>query len=145
MLSVVVAAKAGTERLPALLAELTAGAVEGLVREVVIAGGAPVELLTVLRDETGAELAPDLASALAACRSERLLVLPATILLRADWLARLRTHLQHGGGDAVILGQGGILRRGFGVLIQRAAAAALAHPDLKRLRRHLRARAARLS
>ena len=65
------------DRLPALLAALTSAAVDGLVREVLIAGGGPPELLEVLREETGAELAADLAPAIAAARSERLLVLPA--------------------------------------------------------------------
>lgn len=138
MLSVIVAADEGTERLPTLLAILTAGAVEGLVREVLIAGGQPAELLMVLRDETGAELVPDLASAIASARSDRLLILPAKIELRADWLARLRAHLRGRDGDAVIVGEGGLLRRRFGVLTTRTSASRLAHPDLKGLRRQLR-------
>jgi hypothetical protein len=146
MLTVIVEAADSGERLPALLAALTSAAVEGLVREVLIAGGGPPELLTVLRDETGAELVVDLAGGVAAARSERLLVLPAAIRLRSDWLERLAGHQREGRAEAVIVGEGSRFRaKPFGVLIARTAAAALAHPDLKGLRRKLGPRAARLA
>ena len=146
MLSVIVETGDASERLPALLAALTSAAVDGLVREVLIAGGGPVELLEVLRDETGADLAADLVSAVAAARSERLLVVPAKIRLRAGWLEALGGHLRNGGGDALIVGEGGALSgRGYGVLIGRAAARGLVQPDLKRLRGELGRGAARLT
>jgi len=146
MLSVIVETAEAGDRLPALLASLTSAAVDGLVREVLIAGGGPPELLAVLREETGAELAADLKSAIAAARSERLLVLPAAIRLRSDWLQALGGHLREGGGDAIVAGAGGMLgARAFGLLIGRPAAAALAHPDLNRLRRQLGRRAVRLA
>jgi len=146
MLSVIVETGDASERLPALLAALTSAAVDGLVREVLIAGGGPAELLEVLRDETGAELAADLASAIAAARSERLLVVAAKIRLRAGWLEALGVHLRNGGGDALIVGEGGALSgRGYGVLIGRAAARGLVQPDLKRLRGELGRGAARLT
>ena len=50
MLSVIVETADAGDRLPALLAALTSAAVEGLVREVLIAGGGPPELLAVLRE-----------------------------------------------------------------------------------------------
>ena len=62
MLSVIVETADAGDRLPALLSALTSAAVDGLVREVLIAGGGPPELLAVLREETGAELADDLAA-----------------------------------------------------------------------------------
>jgi len=146
MLSVIVETAENGDRLPALLAALTSAAVDGLVREVVIAGGGPAELLAVLREETGADLAEDLAAGIAAARSERLLVLPARIRLRAGWLEALGGHLRGGGGDAVIAGEGGVFgEKVFGVLLPRAAAAGLAHPDLKGLRRQLRRGAVRLA
>ena len=146
MLSVIVETGDAEDRLPALLAALTSAAVDGLVREVLIAGGGPAELLEVLRDETGAELAPDLASAIAAARSERLLVTSARIRLRAGWLEALGDHLRTGGGDALIVGEGSALSgRGYGVLIARTAASGLVQPDLKRLRGQLGRRAARLA
>lgn len=146
MLSVIVETAEAGDRLPALLAALTSLAVEGLVREVKIAGGGPPELLAVLREETGAELVADVAEGVAAARSERLLVLPARIRLKAGWLESLSRHLKGGGGDALILGEttGFLRERPYGVLLPRAAAAGLAHPDLKRLRGQLGRGAARL-
>jgi hypothetical protein len=147
MLSVIVETADAGDRLPALLSALTSAAVDGLVREVLIAGGGPPELLAVLREETGAELADDLAVGIAASRSDRLLVLPARIRLRPGWLEALGRHLREGGGDAVVVGEGGGLLREtvFGVVVGRAAAAGLAHPDLKRLRGVLGRGAARLA
>ncbi|HEY8002975.1 MAG TPA: cell wall biosynthesis glycosyltransferase [Phenylobacterium sp.] len=145
MLTVIVETAEAGDRLPALLAALTSAAVEGLVREVLIAGGPP-GLLTVLREETGAELSDNLADALQAARSDRVLVLPAKIRLRRGWLEALAHHLRNGGGEAIIEGEGGPFRqRPFGVLLARAPAAALAQPDLKRLRGQLRRGAARLA
>lgn len=145
MLTVIVETADSGDRLPALLACLTSASVEGLVREVLIAGGGPPELLAVLREETGAELAPDLATALADSRSDRLLVLPAKIRLKPGWLEALTRHLRGGGGDAVIEGEAGFLQaRPFGVLMPRSAASGLAHPDLKGLRGKLSRRAVRL-
>jgi hypothetical protein len=112
---------------------------------VLIAGGGPPELLAVLREETGAELATDLAQALAEAKSDRLLVLPARIRLKPGWLEALARHLRGGGGDALIPGEAGFLQaRPFGVLIPRASAAGLAHPDLKGLRGKLGRGAVRL-
>jgi hypothetical protein len=146
MLSVIVDTGDAGDRLPALLAALTSLAVEGLVREVLIAGGGPPELLAVLREETGADLTGDLRSGVQAARSERLLVLPAKIRLKSGWLEVLARHLREGGGDAVIVGEGGLFgEKPFGVLVARAAAAGLAHPDLKRLRGQLGRGAARLA
>lgn len=145
MLTVIVETGEAAERLPAILAQLTTAAVDGLVREVVIVGG-PADLLSVLREETGAELADDLGGAVTMARSERLLVLPARLRLRSDWLERLGRHLREGGGEALLVGEGGALsRRGYGVLIGRAAAGGLAHPSLNGLRRQLRRGAARLA
>ena len=145
MLTVIVETGEAAERLPGLLAALTSAAIDGLVREVVIVGG-PADLLDVLREETGAELADGLAAAISAARSDRLLFIPATLRLRSDWLAALGRHLREGGGDALLVGEGGALSgRAYGVLIGKAAAAGLARPDLKRLRGHLGHRAARLA
>jgi hypothetical protein len=147
MLSVIVETADAGDRLPALLAALTSAAVEGLVREVLIAGGGPPELLAVLRDETGADLVEDLRAGIAAARSERLLVMPAKIRLQSGWLEALAKHLRSGGGDAVIPGEGGGFfgEKPFGVLVARTAVASLAHPDLKRLHGQLGRAAVRLA
>ena len=146
MLSVIVETADSGDRLPALLACRTSASVEGLVREVLIAGGEPPELLAVLREETGAELAADLAEALRAAKSERLLVLPAKIRLKPGWLEALARHMRGGGGDALIEGEGGFLQtRPFGLVIDRAVVSGLARPDLKGLRGKLARGAVRLS
>jgi hypothetical protein len=144
MLTVIVEAKDSSDRLPALLGCLTSAAVDGLVREVLIAGGGPPELLAVLREETGAELVTSIAGAAGTATSDQILLLPASIRLKPSWLATLGEHLRGGGGEAIILGVGGFLRRApFGVLANQARV--LAHPDLQRLRRNLGSRAARLT
>jgi hypothetical protein len=146
MLTVIVEAGEASARLPALLAQLTSAAVAGLVREVLIVGGGPDELLNVLREETGAELAPDLGAAIARARGERLLVIPAVLKLRVDWLEALGRHLRAGGGDALLVGEGGpFSRRGYGVLIGRAAVSRLTQPDLQRVRRQLASDRVRLA
>ena len=144
MLTVIIEAGDSSDRLPALLGCLTSAAVDGLVREVLIAGGGPPELLSVLREETGAELVTSIAGAAATSKSAQILLLPASIRLKPSWLATLGEHLRGGGGEAIVLGlSGGFLRRGpFGVLANQAGV--LAHPDLHRLRRNLGGRTVRL-
>lgn len=139
MLSVIVVATDEGERLPGILAVLTSAAVEGLIREVTIVGGGPQDLLEVLREETGAELAASLGEALKIARSELLLVLPADYRPRLGWVEALALHLRGGGREALMAGDGGGFLKAApsGVLIARAKAQALAHPDLKRLRREL--------
>lgn len=146
MLSVIVLAEGEGERLVRALAVLTAAAVEGLVREVAIVGGEPRALLEALRDDTGAELAGDFQAAVAAAKSDLLLVAPAGFRPRAVWTEQLAAALRDGAREAVIAGEGGgFLRRApYAVLISRAKAAGLAHADLQRLRRALGRDAARL-
>ena len=55
MLTVIIDARDDAERLPALLAQLTAGAVDGLVRQVVIVAAAGQAGNDDLFEETGAE------------------------------------------------------------------------------------------
>ena len=140
MLSVIVEARRDGALLPGILAALTSAAVEGLVREVLIAGGGPADLLEVLREETGAELAAGAGEAVRAARSELLLVVSADYRPRPGWVEALGRHLRGGGREAVLLGAGGgfLKPAPFGVLIGRAKALALAQPGLNRLRRELR-------
>jgi hypothetical protein len=146
MLSVIVVAGDKGERLPAVLAALTSAAVEGLVRDAAIVGGGPAELLTVLREETGAELVASLTEAVAAAKSELLLVLPADFRPKSGWLEGLTGHLRDGGREAVLRGEGGgfLTPAPYAVLIGRTKAAGLAQADLKRMRGALRRDAGRL-
>jgi len=134
MLSVIIDVKDAAQRLPALLAQLTAGAVQGLVREVLIV--APHDLFVAeLCEETGAERAESLAAAAERSRAERLLVARADFRLRDGWVDALTDHLSSGGGAARVRGLGGGLWPRDAVLVDRRRA--LAHPDLDRLRRQL--------
>lgn len=151
MLSVIIDAGAAEDRLAGLLAVLTPAAVEGLVREVLVAGPAWSELVAdqvdALCDDTGAELAGDLGQAIAWAKSDLLLVLPVAIRFRNGWVERLGDHLRDGGREAVLSGEkppGLFARRPYGVIVGKAEAAALVEPDLKALRGKLGARARRL-
>ena len=57
MLTVIIDARDDAERLPALLAQLTAGAVDGLVRQVLIVAAEGQAGIGDLCEETGAVLA----------------------------------------------------------------------------------------
>lgn len=146
MLTVIVQAGGDGERLPGVLAALTSAAVEGLVREVVIAGGGPADLLAVLRDETGAELASGLAEAVGRAKSDLLLVMGDDFRPRGAWLDGLVRRLREGGREAVVAGEGGGFLKSapYAVLIPATKARGLAHPDLKRLRAKLDRNAPRI-
>ncbi len=137
MLSVIVDARSGSRKLPALLAQLTAGAVDGLVREVLILAP-PGEAMAAICEDTGAERFDDLAAACRRARSERLMVLPEELRLRDGWIGSINDHLAAGGEAALVegLSKGGLFRRGpYGVLTRRDRA--LEGADLHVLRRRL--------
>lgn len=139
MLSVIVDAREAPERLPALLAQLTSGAVEGLVREVILVAQAS-PLIEALCDDMGAERADSLAQAAGAAACAHLLFLPAALRLRDGWIESLRGHLAAGGQGALVQGlaTGGLFRRApAGVLVERGRLGALDVADLDGLRRRL--------
>jgi hypothetical protein len=140
MLSVIVDARQGARGLPALLAQLTAGAVDGLVRQVFIVAAEGEPEIDLICEETGAEAAPTLEAAAAVARADRLLVLPADFRLLDGWIGALDGHLAIGGADALVQGAGvgGLFRRSpFGVLVERRRLDGGHGADLKRLRRVL--------
>lgn len=145
MLSVIVT-PGNPERIAGLLAALTQAAVEGLVREVTIVGDASQSLVEALCEATGARAAPDLAAAVAAARSDWLLLATPELRLKDGWVERLGDHLREGGGEARLQGLGeGWLRPGpFGVLISRKKAEGSAQGGLQRLSRKLGRGARRL-
>ena len=129
MLSVIVDASGTIDRLTGLLAQLTAGAVNGLVREVWIVASASATLDEIC-EATGAERCDRMSEAAAAARYEMLLVVPADFRLRDGWIDAL----EHAGGEGVVVGLG----RSRGVLVVRRRAQQLAdHVSLGRLRRKL--------
>ena len=143
MLSVIVDARPDVRTLPALLAQLTAGAVEGLIREVLIVAEPGEPLVAELCDATGAE--PFVAAE--TLKSAHVLVLPAALRLRDGWISALENHLSNGGVEALVVGlaQGGLFRRPpFGVLVERRRLENGRGADLDRLRRDLGLRARRI-
>ncbi|WP_309092689.1 glycosyltransferase family A protein [Phenylobacterium sp.] len=146
MLSVIVDAREAPRRLPALLAQLTGGAVEGLVREVFIVAPHSDKVQAICED-MGAEAADTIEAALAWAKGETALVLPADLRLRDGWIEALTEHLAADGGDALVSGlsEGGLLsKRPYGVLVARSRVVRLENPDLKRLRRQLGLRPLRI-
>ena len=130
MLTVIVEARTDADRLAGLLAQLTGGAVEGVVRQVLIVG--PREgLIAELCEATGAEAAGDWAQAMQAARSDLLLAAPAALRLREGWIEAVMRYVADGGRAAIVRGQG----RAAGVLVERARA--VGERDLRGLRRQL--------
>jgi hypothetical protein len=147
MLAIIIDARTGAERLPALLAQLTAGAVDGIVRQVLIVAAEGQADIDLLCEETGADAQPSLEAAAAAARTDRVVVLPADFRLRDGWIGAIEAHLARGGADALVQGlaEGGLFRRGpFGVLVERRRLDHGRGADLHGLRRQLGLRADRI-
>jgi hypothetical protein len=145
MLSVIVT-RGDPDRLAGLLAELTAAAVEGLVRDVQLVAGPDPALLEALCEATGAKVAADLGRAVDQARSDWLMVVPPELRMNDGWVERLHDHLRDGPGEARLTGAGGRLFRPapHGVLIGRSKALASAEGGLQRLARELGRGARRL-
>lgn len=140
MLTVIIDARDEGENLPALLAQLTAGAVDGIVRQVLIVAAPSQVGIDALCEETGAEPHPTIESAAAVARAEWIVALPADFRLRDGWIGALKSHLDRGKGRAVVGGlsdQGFFAPRPFGILVERSRLTPGHHADLKSLRRAL--------
>lgn len=147
MLAVIIDARTEATRLPALLAQLTAGAVEGLVRQVLIVATDRQPDIELLCEETGADAMPTMAAAATASRADWLMVLPAAFRLRDGWIESVEGHLARGGAAALVQGlaEGGLFsRRPYGVLVERRRLDGRDGADLQRLRRELGLRADRI-
>lgn len=147
MLTVIIDAREGAQGLTALLAQLTAGAVDGLVRQVQIVAAEAAPQIGALCEETGAEAHPTLEAGAAAARADQLLILPADFRLRDGWIGSLEGHLGRGGEPAVVSGladTGLFGRRPFGVLVERRRLEGRRGADLQRLRRELGLRVRRI-
>jgi hypothetical protein len=116
MLSVIIDARAAPDRLMGLLAALAEGVVGGVVREVQIIA-APSEAVETLCEETGARTAADMAQALAAARSDLVLVAPAAFRPRLGWPEALVRHFRDGTAPVRLSGEGaGFLRPAAGAV-----------------------------
>ena len=123
MLTVIIDARGSDAGLPGLLAQLTAGAVDGVVRQVLIVAPAAQPGIDALCEETGAEPHPSIPAAARAARAELLMILPAALRLRDGWVGALNAHLAAGAKPARVAGLagGGLFNRGpTGLLVQAA-------------------------
>lgn len=140
MLTVIIDARSEADRLPALLAQLTAGAVDGIVRQVLIVAAAGQGGIDALCEETGADTHPTLEAGAKAARADWLMVLPSDFRLRDGWIGALKGDLERRPGAAVVRGysDAGLFgRKPFGVLVERTHVAGRQGADLKGLRREL--------
>ncbi len=147
MLSVIIDARTEAQGLPGLLSQLTAGAVDGLVRQVIIVAAEGQPGIDHLCEDMGAEAHPTLEAAGAAARAEQLLILPGDFRLRDGWIKALEGYLTRSTEPAVVTGfsDAGLFgRRPFGVLLERGRLEGRRGADLQRLRRDLGLRARRV-
>lgn len=140
MLTVIIDARHEAERLTALLAQLTAGAVDGLVRQVAIVATEGQADIAEFCEETGAECHPTLEAAAGSARADWLMVAPARFRLRDGWIGSLTGHLAAGGRAALVEGlppSGLFARRPVAVLVERHRLTTGQGADLNSLRRSL--------
>lgn len=119
MFTVILDARAQAERLPVILTQLTAGAVDGLIRQVLLVAPDAQVGLEALCEETGAEARPTFAAAAKAARYDTILALPADFRFRDGWIRALDGRAP----PAVVvgMGEGGFFRRApTGLLVQRS-------------------------
>ena len=104
MLTVIIDARTRAAPLPVLLSQLTAGAVEGLVRQVLILAAPDQPGIAEICEDMGAEAHPAFGEAAKAARAEWLMVLSADFRLRDGWIGALSDHLARGKREAAMVG-----------------------------------------
>jgi len=143
MISVVVPAAKSARDLAGLLPVLVPAAVDGLVREVIVADPAPDAATLALCEDAGADLVADLAAAAGRARGDLILALPADLRLRPGWEESVRRHLERGGGPALVCaGPPSLMERLAGprlagVLVRAEVARGVNPKDIPDLRRRL--------
>lgn len=148
MISVVLLASEDLPGLAAQMAMLVPAAVDGLVKEVILAG-ASTPGVEALVEDSGARLvsvegdaAACLAAGAAAARGDWVLTLRAAPALREGWREPVEKHLAGGGGTAAALAApGGLFARPLhGVLVRRLDWPASGGGDERALAKVLKAR-----
>ncbi len=95
MISAIVTARTDEQGLAATLSCLTTAAVDGLVREVIVAAAQDDAGISEIADDTGARLAVGtIAAACALARQPWLLILPAGVRLQMAWEPAARSHIK---------------------------------------------------
>lgn len=98
MISVVVRTLNNAATLPACLGALVPAAVDAIVTEVIIVDGGSTDATLAIVEDAGAKRAESIEAAVAAAKSDWLLLLPADLRLEAGWDAEAAAHLQTAGG-----------------------------------------------
>ena len=112
MISVVVSTANADRDLAALLSALVPAAVDGLVREVLVADAGSTDATLAICEDAGADVVADFAAALRRARGDDVLVLPVSLRLRPGWDESVRRHLEEGGGPALLVSrEPGLLER----------------------------------
>jgi hypothetical protein len=149
VLSVIILARDAAADVAALMRALVPAAMDGLVRELIVADPAPDPATAELCEDAGAKLVRGgLAEAAAAAKCELVLVAPADLRLPDLWMRRLGDALSRGVRAGVVTGEGerGLLAafrpRAFAVLAPKGDAAAAS--DIATLRRRLGGQAQRI-
>ncbi|WP_293400573.1 cell wall biosynthesis glycosyltransferase [Phenylobacterium sp.] len=112
MISVVVITATSDRDLAALLSALVPAAVDGLVREVLVADAGSSDAAAAICEDAGADVVADLAAALRRAKGDYVLALSASLRLRPGWDESVRRHLEEGGGPALLVArEPGLLER----------------------------------
>lgn len=135
MLTALIDARTAPDRLHIVLSQLTAGAVDGLVRQVLLVATPGQDGVEAFCEATGAEACASFAEAALAARYDLVLAAGADFRFRDGWIRALDGQ----GAPAIVVGQGegGLFRRApLAVLVQRALLEQ-AVDDIDALRRRL--------
>lgn len=141
MLSVIIPALNAGRDLQRLLAALVPPAVDGLVREVIVADGGSTDETAVLCEDAGALLVMGgIAEAAARAKAEKVLIVPADLRLPHGWARRLVEHMERSPDGALIAGEtdslwGRLTGKPFALMLPRTEATG--GGDLAALRRRL--------
>lgn len=100
MISVIVQTLNNAATLPACLGALVPAAVDAIVREVIVVDGGSTDATLEIAEDAGAKREASLEEAVAAAKSDWLLILTPTLRLEAGWDAEAAAHVQNSGGRA---------------------------------------------
>ena len=98
MISVIVPTLNNAATLPACLGALVPAAVDAIVTEVFVVDGGSTDATLEIAEDAGVKRAATLEAAVAAAKSDWLLLLPADLRLETGWDAEAAAHVQTSGG-----------------------------------------------
>ena len=106
MLTVIIPTHNQAAELATLLEALVPAAVDGLVREVIVADGGSTDLTLEICEDAGAVVVTGgIAEAARAAKAEWVLLAPVTLQLAPTWMDGLKAHLSKGRRGVVLSGR----------------------------------------